>query len=121
GGVAAPAARALRGVQPRLRPRHAVRPADGREHRGDPRLPAPAGRLGLRPPARARPPRGATGRVPRPPRLAGDPPTGDGMNETDTASAGVDRGEARGDERGASRGAQRGEPRGPTGIVMLNL
>ncbi|HEX7040721.1 MAG TPA: ferrochelatase [Trueperaceae bacterium] len=43
------------------------------------------------------------------------------MNETDTASAGVDRGEARGDERGASRGAQRGEPRRPTGIVMLNL
>src|SRR5690606_38978870 len=99
--LAAAAARPLRRVQPRLRPRHAVRPPDGREHRGDPRVHAAAGRLGLRPPTRGRQPRGAPRRLPRPPRLAGDAPTGDGMNEPAAA-----------DRAGAG---------GPTGIVMLNL
>src|SRR5690606_22699632 len=88
-------------VQPGLRPRHALRAADGREHRGDPRLPPSGGRLDLRPPSRAGEPRSAPGRVPRPPRLAGDPTTGDRMTAAD--------------EEG------RVGARGPTGIVMLNL
>ena len=62
--VAAGAPRTVRRVQPRPRPGHAVRPADRREHRGDPHLDAAGGRLVLRRAAARRLTRGRGGGVP---------------------------------------------------------
>ncbi len=69
--VPAVAARALRGVQPGARPRHAVRPADRRAHRVDPDVAAAARALGVRLDAGAGVARGcARARVAAPARLA---------------------------------------------------
>ncbi len=68
--LAAPAARALRRVQPALRSRHGLRPAHRRSHRIDPDVAAARGALGLRARARARQPRSrVAGGDLRPPRL----------------------------------------------------
>ena len=61
--------RPLRRVQPDLRPRHALRPEDGRPHRVDPDVAAAAGALAVRLPPRARHARGGVVRVYLKPRL----------------------------------------------------
>ena len=59
--------RPLRGVQPRLGPRHALRPAVGRAHRVDPHVAAAAGEVALRLETRGGHARGeAHHRIPRP-------------------------------------------------------
>src|SRR5690606_10098003 len=64
-------ARPLRRVQPGLRPRHPLRPAERRPRRIDPDEPAAAGALGVRLRARTGQHRGAPGRLPGAARLAG--------------------------------------------------
>ena len=69
-GVAADAPRALRGVQPRVRPRDHLRVADGRAHRIHPHVPAPHREVAVRHAARRGEPRsGRHRRLPQPPHL----------------------------------------------------
>ncbi len=55
--------RPLRGVQPGVRPRHDLRPADQRPHRIDPDVAAAVGALGIRLPGGGRQPRSAAHRA----------------------------------------------------------
>src|SRR5207253_344456 len=59
----------LRRVQPDLRPRHALRPEDGRARRVDPDVTAAGGALALRLPPRAGVARGGAVRVPHAARV----------------------------------------------------
>src|SRR6185312_14422829 len=81
--------RPLRGVQPGLRPRHAVRPAVGRAHGIHPDEPAAAGALRVRLPARGWIAGSAAGGVPAAARLGVAPVSGFGPETRGTQATDI--------------------------------